>query len=303
MRLSELHIKGNAKLLCDSEFDVFGILSTNFDDKKVFSYIGDERYIDELLGNKAISCIVCNEQIRVRLPDSVKGIIIAENPGEVFWRLHDTQKRQDKVTTIGKNCRINERAYVAEKNVSIGNNVVIEEFVSIKEGTVIGDNCVIRAGSMIGGMGLQLQLESSGRYRCVEHFGGVIIEDDVEIEQNVCVDRAIFAWDNTIIGNSTKIGGLCQISHAVKIGQNCCITGGVVIAGSVKIGDGVWIGINSSINNSIQIGNNAWVSMGGIVSRDIKENGKVIGNLTVSQKRFQKDMQESTGQEDKVNAK
>lgn len=303
MRLSELHIKENAKLLCDSEFDIFGILSTNFDDRKVFSYIGDERYIDELLGNKAISCIVCNEQIRVKLPDNVKGIIIAENPGEVFWRLHDRQKRQDKATAIGENCRINERAYVAEKNVSIGNNVVIEEFVSIKEGTVIGDNCVIRAGSMIGGMGLQLQLESNGRHRCVEHFGGVIIEDDVEIEQNVCVDRAIFAWDNTIVGNGTKIGGLCQISHAVKIGQNCCITGGVVIAGSVKIGDGVWIGINSSINNSIQIGNNAWVSMGGVVSRDIKENGKVIGNLAVSQKRFQKEMQESTGQEDKVNAK
>lgn len=293
MRLSDLNIVGNDKLLTDGDFDIFAMLFTSSKQKKIFSYLNDEKYLGELLSNNAVSCIVCKRDMLDSLPEHVIGVIVSENPGETFWKLHESamQKLKRTRTTIGEDCVISELAYIAKNNVSIGNHVIIEEFVSIKEGTIIGDNCIIRAGSIVGGSGLHLQLESNGKYRNVGHFGKVILEDDIEIQQNVCVDRAVFAWDSTIIGEGTKIGGLTLVGHAAKIGKNCCLTAGIIIGGSTRIKDNVWIGLNSSVKNSLVIGDNAWISICGVVTRNIGQNGKVIGNYPLSPGQFMEDIE------------
>ena len=132
----------------------------------------------------------------------------------------------------------------------IGNNVVIEEFVSIKENTIIGDNCVIRAGSIIGGEGFEHKRNGED-VLSVKHLGGVIIEDNVEFQQGNFVDKAIYPWDDTIIGENSKTDNNVHIAHADKIGKRVFIAASTCIAGRVEIGNDVWIGPGVTVTNGI----------------------------------------------------
>lgn len=292
MKLSEIFCDIYGNMLCDGEFDIFGMLSTHIPDKKVFSYISDEKYQGEL-ANSNISCIVCKKEFLDKLPRNIKGIIVAENPGEIFWQMHSRQKVIKIPTTIGVNCQISEKAYIAKENVEIGNNVIIEEFVSIKECSKIGDNCIIRTGSIVGGEGFQLQIRDDNTYSVVKHLGNVIVGNNVELQQSVCIDRAIFQWDSTIIGDGTKVDNLVHVGHAAKVGKNCRITAGVILGGSLITEDNIWFGLNATIRHNILIEKNADISMGSVVTKKVEENKKVSGNFAIDHHKFIENIKQS----------
>ena len=120
----------------------------------------------------------------------------------------------------------------------------------------------------------------------VKHLGNVLIGDNVELQQSVCVDKALFSWDSTVIGDGTKVDNLAHIGHAVKIGRNCRITAGVIFAGSVVTQDNVWFGINASIRNNISIEKNANISMGSVVTKRVEKDKKVSGNFAIDHNAF-----------------
>lgn len=292
MRISELFCTEYGKLICDGEFDIFGMLNTQWQEKRIFSYINDEKYQREL-SNSDISCIVCPERLIERLPGNIKGIIVTENPGYIFWKMHSMQIKPKVSTIIGKQCRISDMAYIAKNNVVIGNHVMIEEFVSIKEGVRIGDNCIIRAGSIIGGEGFQLQIGEDSTYSMVKHLGNVVIGNNVELQQSVCVDRAIFDWDSTVIGDGTKADNLVHIGHAVKIGKSCRIAAGATFAGSVQTEDNIWVGPGAVIRNGILIEEGANISLGSVVTRKVEKDKKVSGNFAIDHRTFMENLKHS----------
>lgn len=285
-KLSEL-VKDaeHCTLVRDGSFDVFGLLSSQVPGKKVLGYIGGMKYVGEL-DNPYLSCVICTKEILDSVPEHIEGVVVADDPGCLFWTLYQKLKVPDVKTTIGKNCRISQLAHIAENNVCIGDNVVIEEMVSIKEGTVIGNDSVIRAGCIIGGEGFQVFTDESGKRRVVRHLGKAIIGENVEVQQSCCVDRAVFSWDATLVGDETMVDNLVHIPHGVKIGKRVTLTAGVIIAGNTIIGDDCWIGVNSAIRNCISIGSGVTVSMGSVVTRDIGDNGHVTGNFAIDHKKY-----------------
>ncbi len=113
----------------------------------------------------------------------------------------------------------------------------------------------------------------------VTHMGGVIIHDNVEIQELTCVDRAIYPWDNTIIGKNTKIDCLCQIGHAAKIGSNVMIAGNSTIGGRSNVGDSVTTGGGVTIKHGgLTIGENAFIGIGSTVIKNVKADERVFGN-------------------------
>ena len=140
----------------------------------------------------------------------------------------------------------------------------------------IGKNVIIGAGAVIGGEGFGYMPDENGELIQFPHIGKVIIEDDVEIGANVCIDRG--ALGDTIIGKGTKIDNLVHIAHNVEIGKNCQIICHVSLGGSVKIGDNSFIGIGASIRNQIKIGKNVMVGMGAVVVKDVPDNTTMVGN-------------------------
>ena len=134
----------------------------------------------------------------------------------------------------------------------------------------IGENC------SIGNDGFGVEKDDDGSWVKFPHYGNVILEDNVEISNNVCIDRGVLG--DTIIRKGVKIDNLVHIAHNVIIDEHSCIVANAMIAGSVKIGKNCWIGPSSSIRNGVTVGNNVLVGIGSNVVKDIPDNVIVAGN-------------------------
>ncbi len=225
------------------------------------------------------------------------GLCVVENPRLAYFLLHNALcERVEYVgerysTRVDPTAKISPMACIAAQNVVIGAHTVIEEFVSIKENTVIGDNCVIRAGSIIGGTGFEIKNDGE-KTITVTHVGGVTIGNNVEIQQNSCVDKAIYPWDKTILHDHVRVNSLVQIAHGVKVGRFTEIVAHASIQGRVKIGENVWIGPGSVIRNGIEIGNRARVNMGAVVTLSVPDDMAVSGNFAREHDGFIEEMKQ-----------
>lgn len=283
MYLSNLlnKLKIENKCYDEREFNSLGLAGYNAGDR-VCTFLVDSKYEKNL--SDSVVMVITTDEIRKKLRNSNYGICIVDNPRLIYFLLHNNLCNdmkyvgKTKSNMISKSAKISPLAHIAESNVIIGNNTVVEEFVSIKPNTTIGDNCVIRAGSIIGGTGFEVKNDGINNIT-VQHVGGIIIKDNVEIQQNTCIDRAIYPWDNTILEEGVRVNSLVQIAHGCKIGRNTEIVAHASIQGRVKIGENVWIGPGSVIRNGISIGNNSRVNMGAVVTLDVKENEAVSGNF------------------------
>ena len=151
--------------------------------------------------------------------------------------------------------------------INCGVTMTVDNILSIRS----------RSGIAVGGQGFGYEWDGE---KLVEfpHRGGVIIERDVSIGANTCIDRATIKGEYTTIGEGTKIDNLVHIAHNVKIGKHCLIVAGAVIGGSVTIGDRGYIGIGAMIKNKVKIGNDVTVGMGAVVLKDIPDGETWIGN-------------------------
>ena len=175
---------------------------------------------------------------------------------------------------LGKDVSIGDFCSICE-DVVIGDNVVIENNVSIVCPTVIGDNVHISSGVVIGTDGFGYYYDQYDMYKHVPHTGGVVIENDVEIGANVCIDRGTIG--NTLIRNNVKIDNLCHIGHNVIIENNSLIIAGTILCGSCKIEENSYIAPGAIIINQGIVGKDSLVGMGAVVTKDVPENKVVAG--------------------------
>lgn len=182
-------------------------------------------------------------------------------------------------THIGANCTIG-------PHVKIGEECFIHPNVVIREGTQIGSRVTIQPGAVIGSCGFGFSTDEQGHHHKFEHIGYVVIEDDVEIGANTCIDRAVF--DKTVIGRGTKIDNLVQIGHNVQVGKHCLLCGQVGIAGSTKIGDHVILSGQVGVKDHITVADRVIVGACSALSKSITESGEYAGVPAVPAKDFRK---------------
>ena len=285
-------IEPNLKMMVQKEieFDYLGL--SNIKNKGTLcTFIDNEKYIDDIADRPVV--MLTTSEIAQKYKEIPA--VVVKDPRIWFFKVHNflttnnsyNYQRERFKNKIGINCKISASAHIAETNVVIDNNVTIEEFVSIKENTVIKDNVIIRAGTIIGGEGFE-QKRTDESIISVEHAGGVVIGKNVEIQQNSCVDKAIFPWDNTVVGEDCKIDNLVHIAHAVKMGERIFVAAHTCVAGRVVIGDDVWIGPGVTIINNINIGNRAKISIGSVVTRSVATDERVTGNFAIEHSHYLK---------------
>ena len=179
--------------------------------------------------------------------------------------------------SIGENTNIGENAQISDgvkigKNVSIGKNSIVHPNCVIYDNVSIGNDCVIHAGAIIGADGFGYVRGADG-YTKFPQIGTVVIEDNVEIGANTCVDRA--ALGETRIGEGTKIDNLVQIAHNVNIGRRVVIasqtgiSGSTVIEDDCIIGGQVGFGDHATVKSGAIIGSKAGVLPGKIVRQGV----------------------------------
>ncbi|MCX8028931.1 MAG: UDP-3-O-(3-hydroxymyristoyl)glucosamine N-acyltransferase [Brevinematales bacterium] len=180
---------------------------------------------------------------------------------------------QDNVE-IGSNTVIYSGVFIGY-DVKIGSNVIIKPNVVIYPGTIIGNNVIIHAGAVIGADGFGYVLHK-GIYNKIPHLGRVIIEDNVEIGANTCIDRAFIG--ETVIGKGTKIDNLVQIAHNVKIASNCIIVSQAGIAGSTELGNNVIVAGQAGITDHAKIGDNVVImARAGVDDKEVPPNKILLG--------------------------
>lgn len=180
-----------------------------------------------------------------------------------------------KTAIIGKNCRILPGAYIGGE-VELGENCYIGSGARLMGEIHIGNNVVIRENSVLGADGLSTDRDENGHALTMPQFGGVIIEDDVQIGALTVIARG--AIDNTIIRRGVKIDNSTFISHNVVIGEDSFIVGESIMFGSSSAGKQSFISGNSTIRDGRHIGEKAVVGMGSVVVRDVEDGEVVKGN-------------------------
>ena len=165
---------------------------------------------------------------------------------------------------IGRGTRVGANTVIGP-GVQIGRDCVIGSNVTIGF-ALIGDRVRLLAGARIGEPGFGAAGSRTGPVD-VPQLGRVILQDGVSVGANSCIDRG--AYDDTVIGENTKIDNLVMIGHNCVIGRNCLMAANTGISGSVTVGDGAIFGGKAGVGDHLNIGEGARVAAGAGVLQDI----------------------------------
>ena len=254
------------------------------------AFLSDRRYLDELAGAKASACFLSAEQ--ADLAPSGCAALVTPEPQAAWaraagrlhrpWRflanepaIHPTAILEEGVilsvgVVIGRNVQIG-------RDTQIGPNTVIGAGVTLGRGcwigsnvsigfALIGDNARILSGAVIGESGFGVAAGRTGAID-IPQLGRVILQDGVTVGANSCIDRG--AWDDTVVGENTKIDNLVQVAHNVRLGRSCALAAHTGISGSTVVGDGVQFGGRAGVADHVTIGDGARIAAAAGVMRDV----------------------------------
>jgi UDP-3-O-[3-hydroxymyristoyl] glucosamine N-acyltransferase len=255
------------------------------------SFFGNGKYLPALRATRAAVVLVPNavpEGFASLFPHT--SLVAVDNPSLVFAQVMSRLAPPPApfIPGIHPSAVVDPSAILDPKFVCIGPHAVIEAGVTIGNGTRIGAGCVLGDGVVIGQDCVLHPRVTVLRHcrlghRVILHPGAVIgadgfvvLEDDVEIGANSCVDRARFG--QTRIGAGTKIDNLVQIAHNVDIGKNCVVAGLSGIAGSARLHDGVTIAAQVGVAGHIEIGSGVIITGQSGVAKSMMQPGVYMGD-------------------------
>ena len=183
---------------------------------------------------------------------------------------------------VGKGSQIYPHAVIGE-GVSLGEKCLIYPNVTIYQGCKLGNNVTIHAGSVIGADGFGFAPSTAG-YDKIPQIGIVVIEDNVEIGANTCVDRSTMG--QTVIHKGVKLDNLIQVAHNCEIGENTVMSAQAGMAGSTKIGAWCMVGGQAGFAGHIQVADKTFVGAQCGVIKNTKGNEQLIGSPAMDPKMF-----------------
>ena len=261
----------NAKFIGDENFQVFGTNEIHRVKAGEIVFVNHPKYYDKALNSDATIILIDKE---VACPDG-KALLVSDDPFRDFNKINQhyqgiqTFETTGNNVSIGENCKIHPSVIIGN-DVKIGKNCMIFPNVVIGDRTVIGDNCIIQSGTVLGGDAFYYNKNADG-YRKMLSVGNVILEDDVEIGVNCCIDRGV--TDSTIIKKGSKLDNLIQIGHDTVLGERTLVASGAMIAGCCIIEDDVQIWGQVGMASGKRVGKGAVLLGKTGVNRDL-EGGK-----------------------------
>ena len=175
---------------------------------------------------------------------------------------------------IGRGCQIYPQVYVG-RGVVIGDGTTLYPGVKIYEGCVVGSRCILHAGAVIGADGFGFMPNAEGGFDKIPQLGNVLIEDDVEIGANTCIDSA--KTDSTIIRRGVKLDNLIQIGHNVEIGANTVSSAQTGIAGTSRVGSNCFLAGQVGVADHVTIGNRVKVGSKSGIDKDVPDGEIRLG--------------------------
>jgi UDP-3-O-[3-hydroxymyristoyl] glucosamine N-acyltransferase len=266
------------------------------------AFLDNRKYRDAFRATKAGACFVTEELVPLAPSGTV--LLIGPKPYIAYARAAQLfYPEQRPAPFIAQTARIAEGCVIEEGSViehhvvigagaTVGRNCWIEANAVIGAGVVLGDNCRVGAnasvshaligsnvrlypGVRVGQDGFGFAIDPSG-YIKIPQLGRVVIEDNVEIGANTCIDRG--AGPDTVIGRGTWIDNLVQIAHNVIIGKGCILAGQVGVAGSAVLEDYVVLAGQAGVAGHLRLGRGAKVGAQGGVLKNLEGGKEYMGS-------------------------
>ncbi|MBR5149510.1 MAG: UDP-3-O-(3-hydroxymyristoyl)glucosamine N-acyltransferase [Bacteroidaceae bacterium] len=174
---------------------------------------------------------------------------------------------------IGNNTIIEANTSVGD-NATVGSDCILYNHVTIYHDCKVGNRCILHAGSVVGADGFGFAPGTNG-YEKIPQIGIAILEDDVEIGANTCIDRATMGA--TVIKRGVKLDNMVQIAHNVVIDEHTVMAAQCGVAGSTKIGSWCMVGGQAGISGHIKIGNQVKVGGHSGVTNNVQDGKAVMG--------------------------
>jgi UDP-3-O-[3-hydroxymyristoyl] glucosamine N-acyltransferase len=206
----------------------------------------------------------------------------------------DPSAQVGPLVTIGPGVTVGARTILhpgvqLEAGARVGADCLLHANVVVRERCVVGDRVILQPGCVIGSDGFGYALDMVGEGRGPRHFkvpqaGIAIIEDDVEIGANSCVDRATLGA--TRVCRGAKVDNLVQIAHNVVVGPLCILASQVGISGSTRLGMGVVAWGQAGIIGHLTIGDRANIAAQAGLTRDLEPGERVAGSPATNDVRW-----------------
>lgn len=282
------------RLIGDPTIVVVGVAPLDRAESHELSFLASARYVEWFRGTRAGVVLVSPDLADT--PGAPGARIVVDKPVDcmvgLLARFHRTEARPVGVhpsaviaasaqigagvtiephvvvkddARIGDGCWIGASAVIGA-GCTLGRDVRVHSGVVLYPFVEVGDRVLLHAGARVGREGFGFVPGPRGLVR-IPHAGRCVLEHDVEVGANSCVDRG--SVDDTIIGAGTKIDSLVHVAHNVRIGRMCFLIAQVGVAGSARIEDGVRLGGQVGVGGHLTIGAGASIGAQGGVIGDV----------------------------------
>ncbi len=319
MKLSEVAQKLGCRLEGSPEIEIRGVAGIEHAEAGQITFLANRRYFP-LLKTTHASAVLVEEGITLDREASLPALaaLRSGNPYlsfakaiELFYQPPRYAPGIHPTAIIAKSARIGEGAHVGpycyvDEDVKIGRNAVLHSFVTIyrsakieddffahahavvREFCRVGNRVVLQNGVVIGADGLGFAKLKDGSWYKMAQSGPAVLEDDVEVQANACVDRATVG--ETRIGRGTKLDDLVLIGHASRVGANTMLCGQVGLAGSTKVGSNCILAGQVGTAGHLIVGDGTVITAQSGVPNDVPAHALYSGYPAVDNRQWLKTM-------------
>jgi UDP-3-O-[3-hydroxymyristoyl] glucosamine N-acyltransferase len=319
MKLRELTHKLDCRLEGPPDLEIRGVAGIEHAEPGQLTFLANRRYFPLLKTTRA-SAVLIEDGIALERGPGAPPIaaLRSANPYlafahaiELFYQAPRYVPGIHPTAVIAQSARIGEGAHIGpyciiDEDAEIGRHAVLHSFVTIYRGAKIGDNffahshavvrefcrignrVILQNGAIIGGDGLGFAKQKDGSWYKMQQSGPAVLEDDVEVQANACVDRATVG--ETRVGRGTKLDDLVLVGHASQVGANTMLCGQVGLAGSTKIGDGCILAGQVGTAGHLSVGDGAVITAQSGIPGDVPSRSLYSGYPATDNRQWLKAM-------------
>jgi UDP-3-O-[3-hydroxymyristoyl] glucosamine N-acyltransferase len=311
MRLGEIALRLECKLEGPEGLEITGVAGLEEASATELTFLANPKYHRKALQSRAGAIIVGTEEDFPNRP-----LLRSRNPYLTFahaLQLFATPERPPTgihpTAVIASSAKIGRYPsigpyVVIEDGVTLGDNCILKNFVAIYQGAQIGhrffahshsvvrenvrigDDVILQNGAVVGSDGFGFAREENGSYFKIVQPGKVVLEDDVEVQANSCIDRA--SVGETRLRRGVKVDNLVQVGHGCDIGENTLLCGQVGLAGSTRVGRNVLLAGQVGAAGHLTIGDNVIASSQSGIPNDVESNRVISGYPAMDNSRWLK---------------
>jgi UDP-3-O-[3-hydroxymyristoyl] glucosamine N-acyltransferase len=317
MKLAELARKLGCRLEGMVETEIHGVAGIEHAEAGQITFLANRRYFPLLKTTRA-SAVLLDERIDLQREPGLPPLAALRTPNpylafahaiELFYQPPRYEPGVHPTAVIAKTASVGDGAHIGpycfiDEDASIGREAVLHSFVTIYRGAKIGDNffahahavvrefcqlgnrVILQNGAIIGGDGLGFAKQKDGTWYKMQQSGPAILEDDVEVQANACVDRATVG--ETRIGRGSKLDDLVLVGHASRVGENTMLCGQVGLAGSTRVGNACILAGQVGTAGHLAVGDGAVVTAQSGIPSDIPPRSLYSGYPAVENRQWLK---------------